>query len=131
MEKIITFPLTWIPLVVHLIDDREGDSKKGNDLIVLSIIAGVLAIGANIAGGIEYLKFFAAVLGVHTLLFDYWENLQLYRNGISASGDWFSYLGKTAKLDTWALWIRIGKYGRLAVRLTVFLPSMWYYWIAP
>lgn len=128
VEKIIAFLLATIPLCVHVLDDREGDYKKANDIIVLSIIAGVLAISANVLLQIDYLKFLAAAVGVHVLLFDYWINLELYRNKISASGKWFSYLGKSAVLDRWALWVRIGKYGRLAVRLGIFIPAMVYFW---
>lgn len=128
VEKVIAFVVSWIPLAVHLVDDREGDTKKGNDIIVLSIITGVLAIVCNVLLGIPYFEFAASAAGIHVLLFDYWVNLELYKNKISPSGNWFSYLGKSAKLDTWELWAAIGKYGRLAVRLLICGGAMYYFW---
>lgn len=107
--------------------DRNGDTNKSTDVwlrVLLFILEGVLikwAFGGNVFLAINLSAAF------FFLVFDYLIHIVLYRNGVIASPAWFSYLGRSSKVDGIKLWKSIGHYGRLFVKLGYFLISIWLY----
>lgn len=107
--------------------DRNGDTNKSQDVWIralLFVLEGALikwAFGGNV--------FLAINLSVafFFLVFDYLITVILYRNGVITSPAWFSYLGKSSKVDKIPIWKSIGPYGRLFVKLFYFLISIWLY----
>lgn len=107
--------------------DRNGDTNKSADVwlrILLFVLEGALikwALGGNVFLAINLsMAFFF-------LTFDYLITAILYRNGVITSPAWFSYLGRSSKVDRIKFWKSIGPYGRLFVKLGYFLISIWLY----
>lgn len=129
MEKIIAFVLCCIPTPVHVINDRKGDNKKTNDILVLVALSIVLALipayllpAVSTLSAVPLIKTLPLNLGIHTAFFDYWINYELYKNKVIERPEarrWWEYLGLSSKLDKFHLWVKIGWGGRLAVRAVV------------
>lgn len=107
--------------------DRRGDLDKSRDLwlrILLFVLEGALikwAFGGNVFLAINLSAAF------FFLTFDYLIHIVLYRNGVITSPAWFSYLGRSSRVDKIKFWKSIGPYGRLFVKLFYFLISIWLY----
>jgi hypothetical protein len=138
MEKIVSlviaFGLCCVPTCAHVWDDRYGDNKKLNDVFALIVLAFILGLISayllpivSVLPPVPLIKTLPLNFGIHTLVFDYWINYELYKNKVierEGADKWFVYLGLSAKLDKYHLWVKIGRWGRLAVRLIVFLTSL-------
>ena len=133
MEKFIAFFICCIPTAVHVWNDRKGDNRKTNDvlaLIGLAFLLGLIPAHLIPLPPVPLIKTLPLNFGIHTLVFDYWINYELYKNKIierEGADKWFSYLGLSSKLDQNHLWVKIGKWGRLIVRAVVFIASfVWF-----
>jgi len=112
------FLICFIPLLVHLIDDRYGDRKKINDIISLTILSLALAFGIRGLFDIEIHQSLALMFGVHFGLFDYAIVYLLRRNGvISPHAKILSYYGQ-GKIDR--ILVKINPCVILSVRTIVF-----------
>lgn len=107
--------------------DRNGDKNKTTDVwlrVLLFVLEGALikwTFGGNVFLAINLsMAFFF-------LVFDYLITAILYRNGVITSPAWFSYLGRSSKVDGIKIWKSIGPYGRLFVKVFYFLVSIWLY----
>src|SRR5688572_27572531 len=128
----ILFLALAAPLIWELWNDRKGEPKsdKREDVQTRIWLAfmGTLVIGLYLRyierEKLDYMTFIlsgsALSLSIHFLLFDYLINIILKKP------DWFSYLGKTSAVDQWQPWVKIGPWGRLAVRVSVLsLSAFW------
>lgn len=112
------FLICCIPLAVHLVNDRKGDNKKGNDLIVLTIIAALLALVNRWLFDITLLQSLALMAGIHIAIFDYAIVYFLRKNGvINPKAEVFNYLGG-GWIDQ-KVWARMGWKLRLAIRASI------------
>lgn len=122
MISAILFILCAIPLSVHIFDDRHGDNRKLNDLLALSAVS-LLMAWIYFKLGIDPLRTLAAIFGWHFFLFDYLIVAVLRKNEVIRSdARWFSYVGKSAKLDR--LWGKLKPAQRFAIRLAVFVGAV-------
>lgn len=116
-----------IPFAVHLVNDAKGDNKKGNDIIVLTIIAGLLALVNRWLFDIHVVKSLALMAGIHVMLFDYAVNIIMFRNKIiehPTARQWWKYCGKKSKLDL--ILSKIDWRVRLAVRLVILSTAIYF-----
>ena len=123
--------MIWLLLPIFLLaapawevfNDRNGDFNKKEDVLIRGVICMWMAVFMHLLyGGFTVLWSFALCGAFHFLVFDYWVNYQLIRNRvISPAADWFSYLGESSEQDRIGVWRRVGKWGRLIVRVAVFI----------
>ena len=119
MKLLFVFLVCFIPTLVELIDDRRGDKKKVNDLIVLTFIAAILATVLQYFFKFEFWRTLPMMFAIHFLLFDYIVVILLRKNGvIRADADPFTYTGKTSKIDQ--IVAKINPWVRLLIRVIVF-----------
>lgn len=128
-----------LPLVMELKDDPHGDSKKNKKTdiywrIAYAILSASCVVIVDLIAGKDVswtdpVLYALLSLSFHFLVFDYLIFIPLKINGIivPTKFNWFNYLGKTAWLDTRPLWISIGPWGRLTVKLFVFIPLVTLY----
>ena len=122
--KIIIAILCALPLVIHIWNDSRGDRKKGNDIIVLSVLAGLMAYGFKHLH-VEWHKTLPVMFGWHFLIFDYWIVKRLVKNKfINPNSDWFSYLGQSSWVDNIPFWRGMHPAGRFVIREAVFFGSL-------
>ena len=122
------FPTLW-----ELYDDRNGETVKGKrrDFYLVSIGSIGIAVVNLILFDIRVTCSLLLILGIRMLIFDYIINILLFTNGVSQSGKWFEYVGKTAKFDQRDFWLRIGRWGRFSVRVLAFALSLLYFILSP
>ncbi len=121
----ITISILFVPLIWELINDRNGDSNKKQDVFIRLL----LALTASVVGfyliskPIPYGLFLS--LAIHFFAFDYLIVMILKKRGvIETKESWFEYLGKTSAVDTFKPWVKIGAKGRLSVRLGVLIAAI-------
>lgn len=135
--EIITFCLLLFPLL-ELNNDRLRDLDKKYDVLVRACfivaasfvnyflrdlqILNVHSFGQVMKG---VLKPLAMSIAAFFLLFDYIEHWQLGHKAWKA----FTYLGtsKEHNFDKFPLWVRIGPWGRFAVKMVVFIAALLFY----
>lgn len=117
----------FTPLVVELLNDAKGDYNKRIDVVIRLLLSVAVGIFTHFIAGKNILAGINLAIGIHFMFFDYAINYILYRNGVITSPAWFSYLGRSSKVDKIKLWKSIGPYGRLFVKLFYFLISIWLY----
>jgi hypothetical protein len=118
------FPTLW-----ELYDDRNGETAEGKrrDFFLASIFYIGIAVVNLILFDIRVTCSLLLIWGIRMLIFDYLINILLFTNGVSQSGNWFEYVGKTAKFDRLGFWFMIGSWGRFSVRLVAFTLSLLYF----
>ena len=124
---LIAVVVCCVPLLIHWLNDRKGDTRKLNDLFVLVPLAFLLSFVVWNKLEIAMYRTLALMAGIHTLFFDYAINYSLYKNEVIERPEakrWFSYTGLSSELDKWQWWIGIGKWGRFSVRMAIFLISI-------
>lgn len=128
----LTILILCIPTVYNLITNRNGRTakQKRKDVVirvVMIIVFGVLT--ALIRG--NYKQPFDEIFmsfAIFFLVFDYAITTILIHRGIIETKEGaFSYVGKTSKMDKAKLWVRIGAWGRFAVKMIVFIASLLFY----
>lgn len=113
----IAFLICFIPLIAHLANDAHGDRKKGNDIIVVVLLAIIIAVVNFFMTHTPFIKSLALCFGIHFALFDYFVVYLLRKNGvISPHSKILTYTG-SGKIDT--VVARINPFVRLAIRVIV------------
>lgn len=118
----IAFLLTFIPTGVELYLDRNGETAKNKRrqwLLIGLLFTIVSAINWQVFE-IHPLRSLILCFAVRFMLLDYLINIILYKRGKIDFANWFEYIGSTASFDKIKIWVKIGKWGRFAVRLIVF-----------
>lgn len=109
--------ICFLPVIIHLIDDRNGDRRKINDIISLTIISLALAFGLKGLFDIGFFRSLLLMWAIHFALFDYATVYILRRNGvISPHAKIMSYYGQ-GKVDR--ILVKINPYIILSARVLV------------
>jgi hypothetical protein len=124
--KLLVLIFFIIPVIVEVISDAHGDYNKKIDVLFRMIFIVGISLIIHFLG---YANFFAAVnvgVAIHFLLFDYVVTSVLIKNKvIEVSGaHWFSYMGRSSKVDNISFWRNIKPWGRFAIRLGYFIGSL-------
>lgn len=121
MREVLAMVLLFMPLGYELLDDRKNDFNKVFDVFVRTGFVLLSSIYAWWIGH-SYLASIFLSGAIFFLLFDYLINIIMLRRR-----DFFSYLGTTSRVDKIKLWIKLGAWGRFAVRAVVFIAALWWY----
>lgn len=130
-----------LPLIMELKDDRKGDTKKNKKtdlywrvsyaLLAATVCCMVDKLLGQSTGVLNFILYFLLSLATHFQFFDYLIFEPLKVNGVITPSkfNWFNYLGKTSDWDKWEPWVKIGPWGRLTVKILVFVPLLTLYLI--
>ena len=124
---IFAFLICCIPTVVHVLNDAHGDTKKGNDILVLTAISIVLSTVIHFTFHIALWKSLLMIFAIHTLVFDYAIVYFLRKNDvISPTAKVWSYTGKSTRW--WdQLVAKVHPVLRFFIRVAVFSLAVWYW----
>jgi hypothetical protein len=112
-----------IALIRELLDDRTGDPDKKFDVIwrILFIVCEGLIL--SWIPGKSFVESLLLSSAIFFFGFDYLVHWIMIRNKVielPKGETWFSYVGKSSAFDRWKPWVKLGKWGRFAVKF-VFL----------
>lgn len=128
---LLAFLILTLPTVYELWNERSGEAKKNKRLSVLVrivCIVGSLWVAAVFKNDNlikDLVKSAAMAFAIFFFTFDYAiTTILIHRGVIETKESAFSYVGKTSKFDKFKLWVRIGPWGRFAVKLAVFVVAL-------
>jgi hypothetical protein len=124
--KLLVLIFFIIPVIVEVISDANGDYNKKIDVLFRMVFIIGISLIIHFLG---YANFFAAVnvgVAIHFLLFDYIVTAVLIKNKVieAPGAHWFSYMGKSSKIDNIKWWRETSPWIRLHIRLAYFLLSL-------
>jgi hypothetical protein len=126
IKEIFAILFLFIPLISEVMNDAKGDLNKLKDVWVrffLTLVGSMFAVALT---DHNYLLALNLSLAIHFFLFDYIVTAVLIKNKvIEVSGaHWFSYMGKSSKVDNISWWRNMNPWGRFAIRLGYFIGSL-------
>lgn len=122
MREVIAISFLFIPLIWEIIDDSRVEKNHKVDVFIRGGLMLVCAVGSWYYGH-SYWASVALSFAIFFLMFDYFIHIVMLRRK-----DFFSYLGNTSTVDKIKLWVKLGAWGRFAVRSVVFFAALWWYW---
>lgn len=131
LAEILALVVQALPTIVEYVNDAHGDYNKRVDVIIRIVLSATAIYVTVMLTNHSVWESVLMTFAIFFLVFDYWVTAALIRNRKMEHPDahWFRTIGKKGWFDEIELWIKIGPWGRFAVKAITFVLAIFIYFI--